>query len=118
MQQRFTATSFLILGGLLVWMADFVFVYGFAAVACAKGLADASLVGLPVVTVVTLLASLLAGVITALIARRGYCLHRSREMDEHTRFIGFVAAASGGLALVALLLLLLPSLLMSACAMP
>lgn len=118
MQHRFTATSFLIFGGLLVWMADFVFVYVFAAVACAKGFADANLLGLPIVTVVTLLASLLAGVITVLILRRGYRLHNAPETDEHTRFIGFVTFASGGLALVALVLLVMPVLVMSACRQP
>lgn len=118
MQHRFTATSFLILGGLLVWMAAFVFVYVFVAVACAKGFADARLSGLPVVTLVTLSGSLLAGVATVLIVRRGYRLHRGPEMDEHTRFIGFVTFASGALALVALLLLVMPILVMSACPQP
>src|SRR5690606_38859838 len=99
MQDPLTATSCLIYGVLLVWMADFVFVYVFAAVACAKGFADASLLGLPVLTLVTLLASLLAGVVTVLIVRRGYRLHNGPELDEHTRFIGFVTSASGGLAL-------------------
>ena len=118
MQHRFAATSFLIFGGLLVWMADFVFVYVFAAVACAKGFADASLLGLPVVTVVTLLASLLAGVVTVLVARRGYRLQSASEMDEYTRFIGFVTLAGGALALVALLLLVMPILVVSACTQP
>src|SRR3546814_3179627 len=96
-------------------MADFVFVYVFAAVACARGFADASLLGLPVVTLVTLLASAIAGVITVLIARRGYRQHSASEMDEHSRFIGFVTFAGGVLALVALVLLDLPAMVVSAC---
>lgn len=115
MQHRFTTTTFLLTGGLLVWMADFVFVYVFAAVACARGFADATLLGLPVVTLVTLLASLVAGTITVWIVRRGYRLHSAVEMDEHTRFIGFVAVASGTLALVALVLLVMPAMVMTAC---
>lgn len=115
MRHRFTATTFLVLGGLLVWMADFVFVYVFAAVACARGFADASLLGLPVVAFATLLSSLIAGAITVLIVRRGYRLHRAVEMDEHTRFIGFVTFAGGALALVALVLLVMPVMVMSAC---
>jgi hypothetical protein len=115
MQHRFTATTFLVLGGLLVWIANFVFVYVFAAVACARGFADASLLGLPVVTLVTLLASLIAGAITVFIVRRGYLLHSAAEMDEHSRFIGFVTFASGALALVALVLLVMPVMVMSAC---
>ena len=115
MQHRFTPTTFLVLGGLLVWMANFVVVYVFAAVACARGFADASLLGWPIVTLVTLLASLIAGAITVLIARRGYRMHSAVEMDEHTRFIGFVTLAGGGLALVALVLLVMPVMVTRAC---
>jgi hypothetical protein len=115
MQHRFAATTFLVLGGLLVWIANFVFVYVFAAVACARGFADASVVGLPIVTLATLLSSLIAGAITVLIVRRGYRLHTAVEMDEHTRFIGFVTFAGGALALVALVLLVMPVMMMSAC---
>jgi hypothetical protein len=115
MQHRFTATTFLVLGGLLVWMADFLFVYVFAAVACARGFADASALGLPVVTLATLISSIVAGAITVWIIRRGYRLHHAEGMDEHTRFIGFVTFASGALALVALILLVMPVMVMSAC---
>ena len=118
MQHRFLTTTFLVMGGLLVWMADFVFVYVFAAVACAKGFADATLWGLPVVTLVTLSASLIAGGVTVLIGRRGYRLHSAVEMDEYTRFIGFVTLACGGLALVALVLLVIPAVVMTACPQP
>jgi hypothetical protein len=45
MQHRFASTTFLITGGLLVWMADFVFVYVFVAVACARGFADIVILG-------------------------------------------------------------------------
>jgi hypothetical protein len=111
----FTTTAFSILGGLLVWIADFVFVYGFAAVACARGFSDVSWFGVPIVTLMTLLASLVAGAVTVLIVRRGCRLHRREPADEHARFIGFVTCASGGLALIALVLLALPALVVSAC---
>jgi hypothetical protein len=103
------------LGGLLVWMADFVVVYVFAAVACARGFADARWVGVPVVTLMTLIASLVAGAATVVIVRRGYRLQRDVATDEPSRFIGFVALASGGIALIALVLLVLPALVISAC---
>ncbi|MDY6945812.1 MAG: hypothetical protein SXG53_08850 [Pseudomonadota bacterium] len=115
MQHRFAATTFLALGGLLAWMANFVFVYVFAAVACARGFADASVLGLPIVTLATLSSSLTAGAITLLLVRRGYRLHTAVEMDEHSRFIGFVTCAGAALALVALLLLVMPVMVMSAC---
>ena len=103
------------MGALLVWMADFVVVYVFAAVACARGFADASWFGVPIVTWVTLLASLAAGAATALVVRRGYLLQKDVATDEPSRFIGFVALASGGIALIALMLLVLPVLAVSAC---
>ncbi|MBM0106134.1 hypothetical protein JM946_15475 [Steroidobacter sp. S1-65] len=113
MQHRFTATTFLVSGGLLVWMANFTFVYVFAALACARGFADVDLLGLPVVPLASLVATSLAGAVTAMIVRRGLVLHR--ESDEHTRFIGFVTWAGGALALVALVLLVIPALVVSAC---
>jgi hypothetical protein len=97
-------------GGLLVWMAAFVAVYVFAALACARGFADVSWAGLPIVTLMTLLASLLAGAATIAIVRRGYRLQKEATTDEPSRFIGFVALASGGIALIALMLLVLPAL--------
>lgn len=113
MQHRFTTTTFLVVGGLLVWMANFVFVYVFAALACARGFADVNLLGLPVVPLASVLATLLAGAVTVAIVRRGRVLYR--ESDEHTRFIGFVTWAGGALALVALVLLVMPALVVSAC---
>lgn len=99
-------------------MADFVFVYGFAAVACARGFSDVSWFGLPIVTLMTLLASSVAGAVTVLVVRRGYRLRRDEAADERERFIGFVTLASGGLALIALVLLVLPALVVSACPRP
>jgi hypothetical protein len=103
------------LGGLLAWIADFVFVYVFAAVACARGFADVSWFGVPIVTLMTLLASTLAGAATLLVARRGFRLQRDEATDDHARFIGFVTLASGGIALIALVLLVLPALVVTAC---
>lgn len=115
MRHPFTTTAFLILGGLLAWMADFVFVYVFAALACARGFADVSWFGVPIVTLMTLLASALAGAATLLLVRRGFRLQRDEAVDDHARFIGFVTLASGGIALIALVLLVLPVLVVSAC---
>jgi hypothetical protein len=115
MQHRFTATTFLLLGGLLVWMANFVFVYVFAALACARGFAYGTLFGLPIVTFAALLASLLAAAVTVWIVRRGYRLLNAAETNETTRFIGFVATAGGVLSLIALALLFMPTVVITAC---
>lgn len=111
----FTSTTFLILGGLLVWMADFVLVYVFAALACARGFADVSWFGIPIVVSMTVLMSLIAGAVTVLLIRRGYRLQNEVGTDESSRFIGFVALAGGGIALIALVMLVIPALVVSAC---
>jgi hypothetical protein len=109
MQHRFTSTTFLLTGALLVWMADFGFVYVFTAVACARGFAQ-------VVPAVTTVASLVAGAVTLWLLRRGYRAHQASVIDEHSRFIAFITLATSVIALVALLMLLLPPLLIRACA--
>jgi hypothetical protein len=117
-QHRFASTAFVLTGGLLVWITDFGFVYVFAAVACARGFADADVAGLPLVPTVTTLASLAAGAVTVWLLRRGYRAHQAVAIDEHNRFIAFVTLATCGLALIALLMLILPPLLIRACAHP
>jgi hypothetical protein len=109
MQHRFTSTTFLLTGALLVWMADFAFVYVFTAVACARDFAHLA----PTVTTV---ASLIAGVITVWLLHRGYRSHRASALDQHNRFIAFVTLATSVVALVALIMLILPPLLVRACA--
>lgn len=118
MQRRFTSTTFLLTGALLVWLADFAIVYVFAAVACARGFADLEAFGLPLVPAVTTLASLSAGVVTVWLLRRGYRTHHATAIDEHGRFIGFVTLTTSAIALIALVMLMLPPLLISACPQP
>ena len=115
---RFAPTVFVLTGALLVWMADFGFVYVFAAVACARGFADAHVFGLPLVPMSTTLASLAAAAVTVWLFRRGYRAHRAVAMDEHDRFIAFVTLATSGLALIALVMLILPPLMIRACVQP
>lgn len=108
MQHRFTSTTFLLTGALLVWMADFGFVYVFTAVACARDFAH-------LVPAVTTAASLGAGAVTLWLLRRGYRAHQADAIDEHSRFIAFVTLATSIIALLALVMLLLPPLLIRAC---
>ena len=108
MQRRFTSTTLLITGALLVWLADFAFVYVFGAVACARGFSH-------LVPAVTTVASLSAAAMTVWLLRRGYRAHRVSAIDEHSRFIAFVTFATSVIALVAFVLLLLPPLLIKAC---
>jgi hypothetical protein len=107
--RRFTSTTFLLTGALLVWMADFAFVYVFSALACARNFVH-------LVPAVTTAATLGAGAVTLWWLHRGYRAHRASASDEHGRFIGFVTLATSVVALVALVMLILPPLLIRDCA--
>ena len=113
-QFQFARTTLLGVGSLLIWLATFVFVYVFAALACAIGYADAKIVGLPIVPSVAGATCIGAAVSTVLLMRRGRAIAR-RAASESQRFIGFVASTTGLLSLVALGLLAMPALLVRAC---
>lgn len=115
-QHAFIPTTVFITGALLAWLSAFVIVYVFAALACARNFASVTIFGLPIVPVVTTLTCIVTGIATVLLLRKGMAALRARTQDEHERFIGFVAFATSGLALIALVLLSLPPLLTSACA--
>lgn len=111
---RFAPTTFFIWGGLLVYALDFLFVYIFAALACAKRFAEARWLGMPLVPLVTTIAGLLAAAAVGFVMWTAVRRNRAEpDADEQTRFIRFLAIAGGGLALVALLWLSLPPLLLA-----
>jgi hypothetical protein len=115
MQHRFTPTTLLITGGLLLWVAVFVFLYTFAAVACARRFAHIDIIGLPLIPSVSIAVCALGATINLYLVRRGWRDHRQTSLDEHSRFLGFVTLATSALGLVALLMLALPPLLIEAC---
>jgi hypothetical protein len=115
-QHAFVATAVFITGALLAWLGAFVIVYVFAALACARNFAGATILNVPIVPAVTTLTCVLTATVTVILLRRGAAALRARAVDEHERFIGFVAFATSGLALFALILLALPPLLINACA--
>lgn len=113
MQHRFTPTAFFIWSGLLVWAADFLFIYVFAALACARGFAHLRIAGFPIVPVATTLASILALLVTAAMA--WFALQRARggpSSDQHSQFILFLALALSALAMIAIVWSSLPPLLL------
>lgn len=115
---RFAPTTFFIWNGLLIYALDFLFVYVFAALACARRFAHAQWLGLPLVPLATTVSGVLAA--AAIGAVMWMAVRRNRtevNTSEHTRFIRFLAIAGGGLSLLALLWLTLPPLLLAnACA--
>jgi hypothetical protein len=112
MDRRFTPTSFLLWSGLLIWAADFLLIYVIEAIACAKGFADAAILGIGIVPWTTLVCTLAATVATALTLRRCVRQARAAQSDERVQFTLFVTAATGGLALIAIAWTALPGLLL------
>ncbi|MGH8176397.1 MAG: hypothetical protein ACREV5_09070, partial [Steroidobacter sp.] len=87
MQHRFTPTAFFIWGGLLIWAADFLFVYVFAALACARRFADERVAGFAIVPFATTAASIVALLATAGVMWRALRRAHGAHTDEHSRFI-------------------------------
>lgn len=115
MQHRFTSTTFLITGGLLVWIAVFAALYIFAAVACARHFADADVFGLRLIPTLSVALCALGATINIYLFRRGWRDRLCASRDEHSRFLAFVTLATSALGLVALVMLALPPLLVQAC---
>lgn len=112
-QHRFAPTAFFIWSGLLVWAADFLLVYVFAALACARGFAHLQIAGFSIVPFVTTLVSIVALLATA--ALMWPALRRARNgpsSDQHSQFILFLAIALSALALIAIVWTGLPPLLL------
>jgi hypothetical protein len=99
-------------GGLLIWAADFLFIYAFAALACARRFADERIAGFGVVQVATLASSVAALTATAWLMRNA-----RRELRERpaARFHAFLAAALSGLAVLAIVWTALPPLMSGTC---
>jgi hypothetical protein len=111
-EQRFTRTALFIWAGLLIWMTNFLFVYVFAAVVCARRIGNATVFGLPLVPFATTLSSIFAAAAT--IAVVWLALRRMRldpDASANTTFIRFLSLALAALALVALVWVALPPLL-------
>jgi hypothetical protein len=104
---HFTSTAFFIWGGLLTWAAYFLFVYVFAAVACARRFAHLSVAGLPVVSLVTGIATVIALGITVALTR-----FATQRLAATSAFARFLALALGALAVICILWVALPSLVL------
>ena len=114
-QHRFASTTLFIWSSLLIWMADFLFVYVFAALACARRFVHLELFGVGIVpfatTTSTVLAALATGSVVWIAAGR---VRREEAADPNTQFIRSVALGAGALVLVALVWLALPPLIAQA----
>ncbi len=98
---HFVARSLWISAGVIVWALHFAAIYGFTALACARGLMGPvpSLIGI---------AGGVAAAIAAAIVVRGW---RRRKSFEH-----WLSASVAGFALVAIVFETIPALAVPACA--
>ena len=106
MTGRRTAQVLLTLGGMIAWAVQFTFVYGVTSTLCGRGWADASLLGIGVVQI-TILAATLATVTPSAILLIG-ALRESRHQQGRSAsatgvFLGQTGVLINGLSLVAIL---------------
>lgn len=111
---RFARTAFFLWSGLLIWAADFLFIYVLAALACARGFAATEIAGVRLVPFAAMLATLLALAGTAAVmwsARQR--TRRASDRDRPAEFVSFLVLALGALALLAIAWNALPVVMLS-----
>ena len=91
MPQRLSRTIFMLTGGVLIWAAGFLAAYVFAAVACAGGFADASVLGLPIVPAAVGLTALTAFAGIAALAAKA----RASDIAPTLRHVALVVCLLG-----------------------
>lgn len=110
-EHRFTSTTFLIWSGLLIWAADFLILYTFGAITCARGWSHVRVFGLDMVIVVSLAVTFVALGAAAWVASLAWRrLQRQKLRNEADAFIYFVTLALVGLGVLGIVWNLLPVL--------
>ena len=104
----FTATTLRMFSGVLIWAAHFTVVYGYTAIACARGFAHAQWLGVESVTW-----AVAAATAVAVVAALAMLLPAARA--AHKSFESWMTAAVCALALFAIVLETLPVWLVPAC---
>jgi hypothetical protein len=105
-----------ITAGFVLWAVHFTLIYAINAVACERGLEGATLVGLPWVPVLVVLATLLVLLPLGLLLRGAIGSLRVAEGGEaEPGFSRWFTAAASGYAILAVLFQAAPSLVLPAC---
>jgi hypothetical protein len=100
MASPFARTAWALTGALLVWAADFLFVYAFAAIACARGHAAWTVLGIGVVPFAAAAANALAATATGAIVWWALRTRRTpNRMQVWTAHAALVGAILGGIAI-------------------
>ncbi|MGH8078325.1 MAG: hypothetical protein ACREPE_13500 [Lysobacter sp.] len=100
---------FVISAGLLIWAADFLFIYVFVALACARGFDDAIVFGIGVVPLAVGVATAIASAVTSAVLISA--LRGAEHGPSTSRFLQRLALGLAVLALVAIAWNGLPALL-------
>ena len=116
-EKGFASRLLLASAGLLVWGAHFLFIYVFAALACARAFADMRLFGMGIVPLAILASTVAALLLLAWLSIRGWLTeNRVRAADPDTpRFLRHLGAVLGIYSAVAILLQALPVLVIPVC---
>jgi len=104
-------------GGLLIWGAHFLFIYVFAALACARAFAGMRLIGVGVVPFTIMASTVAALLLLAWLSRRAWRVEsRVHAIDPDTpRFLRHLGAALAVYSAAAILLQALPVLILPVC---
>jgi hypothetical protein len=114
-----TAQVFLMLGGLIAWAVQFTVIYGATSTLCGRGWADTMLLGVGVVQVTILAATLATFAATAIlliISLRAYRQQVSPPASATDSFMIQAAVLINGLSLIIILWHGLPAFILPACA--
>jgi hypothetical protein len=113
----FASRLLLASAGLLVWGGHFLFIYVFAALACARAFADMHLFGVGVVPLAILASTVVALLLLAWLSVRGWRTeNRVPTSGPNTpSFLRHLGAALGIYSAVAILLQALPVLIIPVC---
>ena len=118
-ERRFGSKTFLLLGGLLIWAAHFMFVYAATSLACARGFAHITVLGAGLVPftvmLATCLALLAAGWVLLTALSWGGPLRGEASTDAGSAFIQHLTIALALIAMIAIVWNALPALVVSPC---
>lgn len=103
--------------GLLVWGAHFLFIYVFAALACARSFADLRLIGFGIIPFAILAGSVAALLMLAWLSIRAWRTeNEASSADPDTpRFLRYIGAALAIYSAAAIFLQTLPVLILPVC---
>ena len=114
--ERFPRAALATTAGLLIWAADFLFLYIFDAIACARGFAGFTMLGIGIVPLVSSFATVLAAAATCAVILAGAQPGRAALAESSSSgFLGRISMIAALIALIAIVFTGLPGLLLRTC---